>query len=411
MLRKLRLRMILSSMLAFFAVITLIAVLVNVADYIVMTDRVDQTLDYILSYEERIPEVPEQGGPPPGGPGPFMEIPDVEANYMTRFFVVRFDLSGNPIFASMDYVAAVDEETAIEHARNAMDTGKERGYINDYRYVVRNNGVSTVVIFLNASKELQYMKTLGSLSLFVSALSMILVFVLVVLFSGKAIKPIADNIKMQKQFITDASHELKTPITSISTSIDVLSLEHGDDEWTENIKSQVGRMSKLVGELVTLSRLDEDTPVPDKEQFSLSNVAWETIEVYEPQAVAMGKDFEVDIEDDVDMTGDKAAIQRMLSVLIDNAIKYSDDKGNIRLNVRKNGFKNVIMVHNTCDYDVPPDTDKLFDRFYRPDESRSTSTGGYGVGLAIAKAVVETHGGTITAHCPDGKSMDIKVVL
>lgn len=411
MLQKMRLRMILSSMLAFFAVITLIAVLVNVADYIVMTDRVDQTLDYILSYEERIPNVPDQEGPPPAGPGPFMEMPDIEANYMTRFFVVRFDLSGNPLFASTDYVASVDEEAAIEFAQEALSNGDERGYINDYRYVVESNGVTTVVIFLNASKELQYMKTLGSLSLFVSGVSLLLVFVLVVLFSGKAIKPIADNIKTQKQFITNASHELKTPITSISTSIDVLSIEHGEDEWTENIKSQVGRMSKLVGELVTLSRLDEDTPVPNKEKFSLSNAAWETVEVYEPHAKAEGKNFQVSIEDDVYMTGDKAAIQRMLSVLIDNAIKYSDENGDIKVSVCKTRFKNVIAVYNTCDYDVPPDTDRLFDRFYRPDESRSTSTGGNGIGMAIAKAVVEAHGGTITAHCPSGKSMDIRILI
>ena len=411
MLQKMRLRMILSSMLAFFAVITLIAVLVNVADYIVMTNRVDQTLDYILSYEERIPNVPEQEGPPPAGPGPFMEIPDVEANYMTRFFVVRFDLSGNPIFASTDYVAAVDKEAAVEYAQEALSKGDERGYINDYRYVVESNGVTQVVIFLNASKELQYMRTLGSLSLFVSGVSLLLVFALVVLFSGKAIKPIADNIKTQKQFITNASHELKTPITSISTSIDVLSIEHGDDEWTENIKSQVGRMSKLVGELVTLSRLDEDIPVPNKEKFSLSNAAWETVEVYEPHAKAEGKNFQVSIEDDVYMTGDKAAIQRMLSVLIDNAIKYSDENGDIKVSVCKTRFESVRAVDNTCDYDVPPDTDRLFDRFYRPDESRSTTTGGNGVGLAIAKAVVEAHGGTITAYCPSGKNMDIRVLI
>ena len=411
MLQKMRLRMILSSMLAFFAAITLIAVLVNVADYIVMTNRVDQTLDYILSYEERIPNVPEQEGPPPAGPGPFMEIPDVEANYMTRFFVVRFDLSGNPIFASTDYVAAVDKEAAVEYAQEALSKGDERGYISDYRYVVQSSGVTTVVIFLNASKEIQYMRTLGSLSLFVSGVSILLVFALVVLFSGKAIKPIADNIKTQKQFITNASHELKTPITSISTSIDVLSIEHGDDEWTENIKSQVGRMSKLVGELVTLSRLDEDIPVPNKEKFSLSNAAWETVEVYEPHAKAEGKNFQVSIEDDVYMTGDKAAIQRMLSVLIDNAIKYSDENGDIKVSVCKTRLKNVIAVYNTCDYDVPPDTNRLFDRFYRPDESRSTSTGGNGIGMAIAKAVVEAHGGTITAHCPSGKSMDIRVLI
>ena len=131
-------------------------------------------------------------------------------------------------------------------------------------------------------------------------------------------------------------------------------------------------------------------------------------ESYTPKA---GKEFKIDIADDLMMTGEKAAIQQMLSVLIDNAIKYSDPNGEIRFSVFKKGNKNYLEVFNTCDLKEVPDVTRLFDRFYRPDSSRSTQTGGYGVGLAIAKAVAEAHGGEITAVCPSGKSMTMKVKI
>ena len=416
MLKKMRLRMIMSSMLSYLAVIIFIAVLVNVCDYFVTTRKVDQTLSYILSFEQRIPDPVGRPDQQPGmneapPPGDFMEMPNIEENYMTRFFVVRFDSNEDVIFASTDYIASENETSAIELARRALDGGSEHGYMDEYRYVVEQNGDTTVVIFLNAGREIQYMKSLGSLSVGVDFVSLILVFILVVLTSKRAIRPIENNIKQQKRFITDASHELKTPLTSISTSIDVLEMEHGEDEWTGNIRSQIGRMTKLVSELVTLSRLDEDMPLPDKESFSLSNAAWEIAEVYEPQAKAQDKDLQTDIEDDIDMTGEKSSIQQLFSVLLDNAIKYSNDKGRIAFSVRKVKGKITIRVSNPCNYDVPPDTDRLFDRFYRPDESRDSKTGGSGVGLAIAKAVAEAHGGEISAECPDGKNMTIEVVF
>ena len=422
--------MILAAMLSFFAVILMIAVLVNVVYFGAVTRQADQTLSAILNFEEARLEGNETGTPMmPGGPGalparpeisgtpapedkperPFMGLPDVESNYMTRFFVVRFDKDGNVVSTSVDYIAAVDEENAVAYAGRILKSGRQRGYMQQYRYVMNKNSDNTVVVFLNTAREQQSMRLLLVLTAVISCVSLMFVFILVEIFAGRAIRPIANNIKQQKQFITDASHELKTPLTSISTSMDVITMEHGDDEWTENIKKQTGRMSRLVSELVTLSRLDEDMPLPDKELFSLGNAAWEIADVYKPQAKAHEKNMTVDIQEDVSMVGDKAAIQQMLSVLLDNAIRYSDQKGDIRFSVYKKKSRVNIEVFNTCDYDTPPDTDRLFDRFYRPDSSRSSQTGGTGVGLSIAKAVVIAHGGKISASCPSGKTMTIKI--
>lgn len=409
MIKKMRQRVILASMLAFFAVIALIGISVNVVNYCVVTKNADNTLEAILRNEENRNDIFMPGNPEENPPmQPFMGFQDPEANYMTRFFILRMDKRGVS-WMGLDYIAAINSFDAVEYGEKIIDKRADHGYIDDFRYIKSDNKDSAIIVFLNVSREKQSMKSLLLLTLIVSAVSLAIVFVLVELFAGRAIRPIANNIKMQKQFITDASHELKTPLTSISTSLDVISMEHGEDEWTENIKNQTGRMTKLVSELVTLSRLDEDMPLPDKEQFSLSNLGWEIVEIYEAQAKGKNKKFSAEIEDNIDLYGDKAAVGQLLSVLLDNAIRYSDDNGDIRLSIYKKKNKPRIEVFNTCHYDTPPDTNRLFDRFYRPDESRSRETGGTGVGLSIAKAVVTAHGGTISASCPSGETMTIKI--
>ena len=429
MLKRMRYRVIIAAMAAFLAVILMVAFLVNLINYTVVTKRLDETILAIHEFEAGKPPVPNSGmnngqpvpdgnppspdGNPPGPPpdGPFRGSPDAEAGYMTRFFIARLDGNGNVMSTSLDFVASVDASGAKQLAEQVYLDKKERGYIKEFRFGKAKLGGTTVIVFLNSMRELQFMHTLRTLTIAVSVVSLLLVFILVVLFSNRAIRPIAKNISRQKQFITDASHELKTPLTSISTSLDVLSMEHEDDEWIDNIRKQTGRMSKLVSELVQLSRLDEDIPLPDKEHLSLSSAAWEIAEVFEVQARASDKNFSVDIQDDVNIYGDKSAIHQMLSVLLDNAIRYSDENGDIRLSVYKKKNRAVIEVFNTCELSTIPDTEKLFDRFYRPDSSRSTETGGTGVGLAIAKAAAEAHGGTISAECPSGKTMTIKAII
>ncbi len=401
-----------SAMLAFTAVMLLIAILVNWVNYGSVTNRADQTLSYILRYDERTPEKPGAGdGTDAPPPKPFMELPNLEANYMTRFFVVRLDKDGNLSSTHTDYIASISEEDALNYANRVIKKGKDKGYIGDYRYCKKELPDRTVFIFLNVSMELLSVRSLFDLTLAVVGGSLVLVFILVFFLSRRALRPIMHNIESQKQFITDASHELKTPLTSISASIDVIAMEKGEDEWTENIRSQTERMSTLVNELVTLSRLDEERPIPVKETFSLSEVAWEIAEAFRSQAKAHNKRFDIDIQNDIMLSGDKDALRQMFSVLLDNAVRYSDPEGEIRFAIHGKKGRISVEVFNTCNYDTPPDTDRLFDRFYRPDTSRSKATGGTGVGLAIAKAVAQTHGGKISASCPSGNTMTIKVVF
>ncbi|SCW53314.1 Signal transduction histidine kinase [Ruminococcaceae bacterium YRB3002] len=415
MLKKMRWRVIGAAMLAFFLVILLVAGLVNIVNYCVVTDRADETIDYILEFETMRHQNTGYGNggmmPRPDNGEPFMGLPDEEENYMTRFFIVIVDSEDMVIATSMDYVATIDEAEAVSYTNEALSRHADRGYVHGYRYARYENNDTTLVVFLNAAREVQYMNSLLLMTLAISGGSLLLVFILVVLLSHRAIRPIAQNIELQKRFITDASHELKTPLTSMSTSLEVIEMEHGSDEWTDNIRSQIGRMSGLVSNLVTLSRLDEVKPVPDRESFDLSSTAMEVLGIYTAQAAAAGKSIVTDIEENVSFTGSRSSVRQMLSVLIDNAIRYSDDNSEIRFTLNRSHGKVHIEIFNTCSYDKAPDTDRLFDRFYRPDESRSTATGGNGIGLAIARSVVKAHGGRISARCPSGKSMTITVEM
>ena len=404
MLVKMRRRFIASAMAAMGAVTLVLLVAVNLWNYTLTTSKLDDTIDTLIT----------TGQEPYSGSSGFT-LPDIfssspETKYMTRYFAVVYDADGSAQHVFSDYIATVSAQEALYYASDALSEGHAQGYYGDYRYCVKEGSAGSVIIFLNASPEQQSMRTLLSVSLFVAAASLLLGFVLVTAFSKKAIAPYVRNMELQKQFITDAGHELKTPLTSISTSADVLRMENGDNEWVDNIQKQTVRMSRLVKNLVTLSRLDEGVPLPDMSEFSLSDAAWEAAEPFEMRARAQDKSYSQSISPELMMTGDMAAVQQLISILLDNAFKYSDDGGEIRLSVYSQHKSSIIEVFNTCPPGSLGDIDRFFDRFYRADSSRRYD-GGTGIGLAIAKATAQALGGSISAETADGKSIVFRVTL
>ena len=238
-----------------------------------------------------------------------------------------------------------------------------------------------------------------------------MIFLLVLIFSTRAIRPYLKNMEQQKRFITDAGHELKTPLTSIATSAEVLAMEAGgDNEWIDNIRSQTGRMTRLVNDLVALSRMNEELPFPEMSDFSLTDASWEIADSFISAARARGLSLECRIADGLRMKGDQASIQRLISILLDNAVKYASS-GTITLTVSSQHGKKRIVVSNRCVLPDGFDTTRLFERFYRPDTSRSAATGGTGVGLAMAKAIVEAHHGSIRAQRPDRETIQFIATL
>lgn len=416
MLKKMRWRFILAAMLAVFIMLVTVLAGINVWNYHTTAERADQRIQEIYGFESgKVPgmENSEENASQPVPPDIFNrpDDHDPEAPYTTRFFIVRLDEEGNVTDVSTDFIASVTQTEAEEFARKVLNEKRQVGYYKNYRFQILAKKNDNIVIFLNTTMELRSVRNVLLISCLVGVVCFLVVFLLVILLSKRAMKPYIRNIERQKRFITDASHEIKTPLTSIATSVDVIEMEYGEDEWTRNIHKQTSKMSRMVADLVTLSRLDEENPFLERTEFSLSDAVWEVAEPFASLAKAKGKKYSQRIEENLTLCGNPDATRQMISVLLDNAMKYSDENGTIRLDVYKVHGKTKIEVFNTCVLEETQNLSRLFDRFYRPDNSRSRKTGGSGIGLSIAQAVAEAYGGKIKVSSKDGKSIMFQVTI
>ena len=393
MLKKLRWRFIGAAMGAFSAVILTLLLVINLWNYqstMVQLDGILNRLQAVESGEKMQPSMtPPMDVQPPFSP---------EMQYMIRFFTVTYDSDGEVSGINQDFIASVSEEAATQYAEKVLSSGKSKGFLGGYRYQVSKTDSQTRIVFLNAEKETQMIRMLLVISAVIAACCLTVVFLLVLLLSRRAIKPFVRNMETQKQFVTNAGHELKTPLTAIATSADVLAMDDPDNEWVTSIQEQSAHLSKLISNLVTLSRLDEQNPFPEKQMFSISDAVWEAAEPFTALAKGQGKSFTMDIEGNVMFLGDQTAVQQMISILLDNAVKYAAEKGEIRLELRRKGRKVEICVSNSCAPDAEVDTARLFERFYRGNSSQTAKVGGSGIGLSIAKATAEAHGGSISVE-------------
>jgi signal transduction histidine kinase len=340
-----------------------------------------------------------------------------EAPYDTRFFTVVIKNDDTIVSVDTGKIAAVSTSEAAEFARTLQGQKKEFGFLDNYRYRIisvdgTNNERNTMYIFLDCERELNSFKNSLISSISTSVLGMLLVFILVVYFSKLLVRPVAESYDKQKQFITDASHELKTPLTIIDANTEVLEMETGENEWTKSIHNQISRLNSLTKQLVFLSRMDEGNSASfTMLDFSLSDAVEETAESFKAVATTAGKNLTCSVTAGLSINGDEASIRQLVSLLLDNAIKYSSEHGSIELTLKANGRNKILTVWNTADNVSAGKLDILFDRFYRADSSRSSKAGGFGIGLSVAKAIVTAHKGKITAKSEDGKSILFTVIM
>ena len=338
---------------------------------------------------------------------------NVETPYSTRYFVVK--LHGNVVTdISTECIAAVTDKDAFEFASQIYPKEPGFGVIDSYRYyyVKDPDTRKSMIIFIDFQRELESAMTLVSVSFFVGLGFVVLLIFPVYRFSKRAIEPLKTSLEKQKQFITDAGHELKTPLAIISADADVLEICEGENEWLTSIKDQTQRLSVLVKNLVELSKLDE--AVQDEVQvelFDLSEAVLDTAANFETIAKSRGIDFSVNVPDRIMYKGNEAELRQLVSLLCDNAVKYASENGKVIVTLFKTSKNVCIDVYNDCDHVDKERLPRLFDRFYRADNSRSRETGGYGIGLSIAKAIVQRHKGRISAESTDSKSIVFKVVL
>ncbi len=325
--------------------------------------------------------------------------------YAVRFFYVRFAENGEVQTVNTEHFENISVETAEELAHKAIESGKNTAYINSsFKYITdKSEGNSSTVYFMNMSNEFKSANSILRSSFIAGFAVYAVMFVVVVLVSGRAVQPIVENTVRQKQFITDAGHELKTPIAIISANAEVLEMMNGENEWIASIKHQTERLSALIKNLLVLSKAEEKSKNESFSEVAISDIVSATVASFSAVAYRSGKRLFAEVQPTLTLWGNDKAIAELTNILLDNAVKYAADGSKIELNLYKKGRQIILQTENVLEKGTTVNTDRLFDRFYRSDKSRSRETGGYGIGLSIAKAIADSHKATLHAESVGNK--------
>lgn len=318
--------------------------------------------------------------------------------------------TGSP-FITTNMSDSYSSDTIYYIAKSLADSGVNDGIHRNMMFEVTRDDLNTTVVVIDISSDMSLMRSLMLISVIIIAFSIAFVLVFTYFLSKWAIRPVQTAFENQQRFISDASHELKTPLTVISANADVLESEIGDNKWLNNIKSQSAVMNELVHDLLDLAKLDETSDDMEITEFDLSSIVLSKALEFECTAFESGKTFEQNISENLMYKGNEDSIKHLVSILIDNAIKHSNENGIIRVTLTSNGNRRIFQVYNTGNGIRNEEKDKIFNRFYRSDKSRSRETGGYGLGLSIAKSITDAHNGIITVDGEENKWVSFTVIL
>ena len=459
MIRKLRFQFILIALSAVFLVLLVLVGGINLLNYREILTDSDHVLEILFQNGGSFPERRD--------PRDQIEYEDIhsldgrdvfwffsrrdrsdspELPYETRYFSAMFRKDGSLLRTDTKRIEAIDDNAAANYAMQAIETGEPRGFFGDYRfyrgdftlYIQVASGEDIVeegslVVFCDCGASLANFRNFLRTSIFVSLACLILVGVLIFLLSRKILAPVAESYEKQKRFITDAGHEIKTPLAIISADVDVLEMELAEhsqaektgneiltpeetekpsNEWLSDIKTQTKRLSELTRDLILLSKMEETSTTLDMHDLDLTKIVSDEVSSFRAVAVSSEKTLHASISPDVHIHGDKKSIESLVSILLDNAVKYCPKNGSISVSLvrsRKNAFLEV--TNDTQETPSPEMLKNMFERFYRSDASRDRKTGGYGIGLSIAKAVTEKHKGRITAASKAEKQLTVTVTL
>lgn len=453
MVKKLRRRFITVTVLSVLCTIALLTIIINGISYRNVVDRSDWTLSVLAANHGTFPEsllVKEKhDSVEVSGSGDVQEKSTIIVQKKRRFsklephddsgdrsYIFRIQLDNKARTSAQPFetryfsvltnsagtIREVDSSQLLAVNKNALDSIQKQAerklskdgkctFIEDFRCtrVTEKGGIR--YIYLDCSRSLDNFRAFRNVSILVCLIGVTIISALISFLSGKILRPVAESYEKQQRFITDAGHEIRTPLTIINADVSVLEMEqegNEPNEWLEDIRQQTRRLSNLTEELVYLTRMEEvqKTSVNMK-RLNFSKLVSDVAHSFESRALVSEKKYDCSVAEDLFLRGDESALRKLVSILLDNAFKYSSDSGNIRLRFYRQGKSIFLTVSNSVD-EIPKDSiPHLFDRFYRADSSRNSETGGHGIGLSIAQAVVRAHGGKIAAYTPDGKSLRI----
>lgn len=416
MIIKLKRKFIILATISMFVLMSTLCGIMNAINYSMVVKESDSTINLLIH-----PDDPAHDNTPPpsnshddiknpvhGGMSP--EIP-----YESRYFTVTVSESGEIVKTDLSKILSVDDSSVSDYTEKALSSSRSRGFIKQFRFAKRTSGNETKIIFLDCGRKLDAFRAFLWVSVSVGLGGCVIMFAVFVLISGKIVKPIAESYEKQKRFVSDAGHEMKTPLTIINANLDLLESDGQSGEQAEeleDIRSQTKRMTELTNNLVYLSKMEESEHKPAMAEMPLSDVVSETVNSFTPLIKGKNLDFSANITPDVTLYGSPDAIRRLTSVILENAVKYSPANGKLTVNLTTNKKSAVLSVFNETENEIKKeDLPHVFDRFYRTDASRNSATGGHGIGLSIAKAITEIHGGGIKAETISGKDFRVTAIL
>ena len=411
MINKLKRKFLIISSISTFVLMTVLVLTMNIVNYRQVIADTDSVLDVISQpnlpplFNENFPERPKEiAGFVPPGMSP-------EVLYESRFFDIRISAEGQILQTDLSSIVSVDNTSLQEYINTALEKNSSRGFIGNFRYAKMQDGVGTRILFLDCGRKLDSFRSFLWISIVVGLAGCIIVFLAFAFAAGRIVAPIAESYEKQKRFISDAGHEIKTPLTIISANVDLLECD-GEKEELTDIRTQTKRLTELTNNLVMLSKMEEAEHRINRVEFPLSDLVSETVNSFRAPAAARNLDFNVCIPPALTMKGSPDMVRQLITVLLDNAIKYTPKNGIITITLslhRKNIFLSV--TNPSLEQIHEEDLHRIFDRFYRTDRSRNSETGGHGIGLSIAKAVTEAHGGSISASTKSGYDFCVTATL
>lgn len=383
--RRLQLRFVLLSVTALIILQSLIVAFSIARNYQQITIKSDRMI--VLTSKE--PNSPEVAG--------------------ARYFSVIYNLKDKSFKTDLTHTSFVKQESAIEYAKIVLDKRTDKGYIDGYRYLVRRKKDGIQITFLSRFAALEAYNDNSATMILFSAVGIAIMTIILIVVSGKVVEPIVKNQEKQKAFITSASHELKTPLTVINADAQLLESEIGENEWLSDIIKQTGRMTEMTHRLVYLSKVEEQVENFVKIDFPISDLAYEVTQSYRSVAQSCGKDYSADIQNGLTYCGDEKAIREVMTILLDNAFKYSTADGSIKAKLISERRGVRFSVENTVFGIDCEQMQNFTERFYRADTSDKVK--GFGIGLSIAQAVAEAHNGKLTVSLLKDSIIIISVVL
>lgn len=394
MFKKLRLKFTLLTSTISFVTLFVIGLSLNTILYFKTTSRLKE--DAIVALKYPLEEQEKNDGPNDKN----------NENLLKRFFFIT--LNNNSYTYYRNNMFPLNQNELATLSNNIFKGNKNDGFYN-YFYFYKSNNTAVV---LDARSEKEAINSTYIISTFICLSAFVLITTFSFLFSKKVIRPYEKNYESQRRFLTDASHELKTPLAIISANLDVLESENENNKWVNSSQEQISRMRNLINEMVSLNKIEELNGNTKKEKFNMSDSLLEAIESYESLSIDNNIKFTYNVPENIIYDGDESLILKLYGIFLDNAFKYVSKDGWIHISLKDNKKKVVLIFSNSVE-DI--DEEKLkycFDRFYTLDESRSKSRSGFGIGLSIAQAIVKEHNGEIKTYLKDNnKSIYFEIIL